>query len=76
MHGNIWEWCSDWFDVSGLPGGRVIDPQGPSSGAARLIRGGGWHGYAIYCRASCRDDYYPGGRYGGIGFRVVLAPGQ
>jgi formylglycine-generating enzyme required for sulfatase activity len=75
MHGNVWEWCQDWWSLS-LPGGSVTDPQGPSTGSCRVIRGGGWYGYARYCRSAVRGGNYPAIRYSGIGFRVVLASGQ
>ena len=39
-HGTVWEWCSDWFGP--YPKGTVTDPTGPSSGAVRVLRGGGW----------------------------------
>jgi formylglycine-generating enzyme required for sulfatase activity len=79
MHGNVWEWCSDASDGSGLPGGRVIDPQGPATGPARVIRGGSYYGRAWGCRSANRyNDFisYPGIRSDTVGFRVVLASGQ
>src|SRR5437867_8620979 len=79
MHGNSWEWCSDWRRWAGglpLPGGRVVDPQDPPSGSARMIRGGSWHDSAFDCRSARRGRYWSDVPNSTIGFRVVLASGQ
>ncbi len=75
MHGNVWEWCQDWWSYS-LPGGIAVDPQGPATGLYRVIRGGDWYRYARFCRSAYRSNIYPDSRGDDIGFRVVLAPGQ
>jgi len=76
MHGNVWEWCADWYGR--YPEGAVTDPQGPASGTSRVLRGGGWSNTPNICRAAGRDDGPPGTRGNDCGFRVVVsvsAPG-
>ncbi|MDE0820669.1 MAG: SUMF1/EgtB/PvdO family nonheme iron enzyme, partial [Opitutales bacterium] len=68
MHGNVWEWCLDWY--GDYPDGSASDPVGPSAGSNRVMRGGGWNNYGQYCRSAFRYGYGPDDRGHYLGFRV------
>ena len=71
MHGNVWEWRSDWY--GDYPDDSVNDPLGPSSGAYRVLRGGSWINVARFCRSAFRYRYVPGYRNGSLGFRLAAS---
>ena len=72
MSGNVWEWVWDWYGY--YSSGTQVDPQGPTSGSARVRRGGCWNGSTGYLRVSDRDFNSPGHRYYNLGFRLGLSP--
>ena len=74
MHGNVWEWCRDWYedDYAGDP--EFL--QGQETGAFRVRRGGGWNGSAECCRAAGRYFYGSSFRYYFLGFRLALVSVQ
>jgi formylglycine-generating enzyme required for sulfatase activity len=72
MHGNVWEWCRDWY-ADKLPGGEVTNPLGPPSGSVRVFRGGCWGNGAAFCRSAFRDDFVPGFPDFTVGFRLALS---
>ncbi|MEI7695433.1 MAG: formylglycine-generating enzyme family protein [Chlorobium sp.] len=78
MHGNVAEWCSDWFGGRYYDeckaSGTVTNPAGPATGSNRVLRGGYWHSAAGYCRSAYRGNDTPGFRSSYVGFRLVFVP--
>jgi sulfatase modifying factor 1 len=69
MHGNMWEWCQDWYEK--YPTFALTDPLGPDSGTRKVRRGGSWFGPGHACRSANRAYAHPGSKFPTSGFRVV-----
>ncbi len=68
LHGNVLEWCWDWYGSYATSAS--VDPKGPSTGSQRASRGGSWSDAAQYCRSAFRSRGEPSVRSGNIGFRI------
>jgi formylglycine-generating enzyme required for sulfatase activity len=73
MHGNVWEWCEDWYEANYYANSPGADPPGPSGASDRVIRGVCWSGLPRSARSARRLRVTPGNRSLNLGFRLARA---
>lgn len=71
LHGNVWEWCSDWHAEEYYSHSPTTDPSGPVTGEKKISRGGSWSRTSVNCRTSVRRKTVPDRGHINIGFRIV-----
>ena len=76
MHGNVWEWCSDWYDRDYYKQAPAKNPPGPQKGSRKVIRGGDWYSDGRDCRSAFRYAGLPRGTFYATGMRVVMHYGK
>ena len=74
MHGNVWEWCSDWYGEDYYANSPDTDPAGPDAGVYKVLRGGCWYYDAALCRSAYRYYITPVFRNSDNGFRLARTP--
>ena len=74
MHGNVLEWCNDWYNANYYQSSPANNPTGPTTGSYRVLHGGSWINNARHCRVADRTGNAPGFRDDHIGFRLVFVP--